>query len=83
MAVSDEHHNHCGSTRSERVRTTHIDRPLEESDERKPIPAITFMFSSSEFLRESNHDGVPGTDHDELVQQLASVFHHWPLEASS
>ena len=86
MGVSDGHHNHCGSTCSgkhERVRTTHIGRPLKESNERKPIPAITFLFSSSEFLRESNHDEIPRTDHDELVQQLSSVFHHWPLEASS
>ena len=41
-----------------RARTTHID----DSDERKPIPVITSRFSSSEFLRESNHDEVPGTD---------------------
>ena len=86
MEVSDGHHNHCGSTRSgkhERVRTTHIGRRLEESDERKPIPVITFLFSSSKFLREPNHDEVLRTDLDELVQQLSSVFHHWPPEASS
>ena len=85
-AEKKRHHNNCGSTRSgkrERARTTHIGRPIDDSDERKPIPAITFRFSSSEFLRESNHDEVPGTDHDEHVQQLSSVFHHWPLEASS
>ena len=60
-------------------------RLSDESDERKPILSIIFRFSSSEFLRESNHDEVPGTDHDEHVQQceLSSVFHHWPLEASS
>ena len=69
MAVSEGHHKPCGSTLSERVCATHIGGRLEESDERKPIPAITFMmFSSSEFLLESNHDGVPGTDHDELVE---------------
>ena len=56
---------------------------IDDSNERKPIPANTFRFSSSEFLRESNHDEVPGTDHDEHLQQLSSVFHHWPLEASS
>ena len=86
MGVSDGHHNHCGSTRSgkhERVRTTHIAQPLEQSDKRKPIPVVTFLFSSSEFFRESNHDEVPRTDHDQLVQQLSSVFHHWLLEASS
>ena len=66
----------------ERARTTHIGRPIDDSDERKPFPAITFRFSSSEFLRESNHDEVPGADHDEHVQQLSSVFHHWPVEAS-
>ena len=86
MEVSDGHHNHCGSTRSgkhERARTTHVGQRLEESDERKPIPVITFLLSSSEFLRESNHDEVPRPDHDELVQQLSSFFHHWPLEAGS
>ena len=41
---------------------------------KKPIPAIIFRFSSSEFLRESNHEEVPGTDHDEHVQQLSSVI---------
>ena len=79
MGVSDEHHNHCGSTRSgkhERVRTTPIGQPFEQSDERKLIPVVTFLFSSSEFLRESNHDEVPRIDHDELVQQLSSIFHH-------
>ena len=44
-------------------------RLSDESDERKPIITIIFRFSSSEFLRESNHDEVPGTDHDEQVQQ--------------
>ena len=83
---SFRHHNNCGSTRSgkhERARTTHIGRPIDDNVERKPIPAIVFRFSSSGFLRESNHDEVPGTDHDERVQQLSSTFHHWPLEASS
>ena len=57
--------------------------PSMTVSKKKPIPAIIFRFPSSEFLRESNHDEVPGTDHDEHVQQLSSVFHHWPLEASS
>ena len=80
------HHNNCGSTRAgkhECARTTHIGRPIDDSVERKPIPAIIFRFSSSEFLRESNNDEVSGTDHDEHVQQLLSVSHHWPTEASS
>ena len=42
-----------------------------------------FQVSNSEFLRESNHDEVSGTDHDEHVHQLLSVSHHWPIEASS
>ena len=77
MAVSDITTT-VTATRSgkhERARTTHIGRPIDDSDERKPIPATTFRFSSSEFLRESNHDEVPGTDHDEHVQRLSSVFH--------
>ena len=56
---------------------------MTASKKEKTIPDIIFRFSSSEFLRESNHDEVSGTDHDENVQQLSSAFHHWPLEASS
>ena len=61
-----------------------VPHTFDDSDERKPIPAITFRFYSSEFLRESNHDEVPGTnDHAEHFQQLSSVSRRWPLEASS
>ena len=83
---SFRHHNNCGNTRAgkqECARTTHISRPIDDSVERKPVLAINCRFQAQNFLRESNHDEVLGTDHDEHVQQLLSVSHHWPIEANS
>ena len=80
MAVSDITRTVAplATRKHERVRTTHIGRPIDDSAESKPIPAIP-----PGFLRESKHDEVVGTEHDEHVQQLSSVYHHWPLEVSS
>ena len=68
------HHNNCGST--------HPSMPTS-------MPPSFSGFKSQTFLHEScyesaSYDGVSGTDNDEqLLNNSASVFHLWLLEAFS
>ena len=71
---SFRHHNNCGST--------HPSMPAS-------MPPSFSGFKSQTFLHEScyesaSYDGVSGTDNDEqLLNNSASVFHLWLLEAFS
>ena len=48
----------------------------------KQIPSFIFGFKSQKCLHESSYDGVSGTDDDEQsLNNSASVFHLWLLEA--
>ena len=50
----------------------------------KQIPSFIFGFKSQKCLHESSYDGVSGTDDDEQsLNNSASVFHLWLLEAFS
>ena len=53
------------------------------SVKRTQIASFTLGFKSLKFLHESIHDKVSGTDNDEHVKQLSSVFHLWLLEVFS
>ena len=57
--------------------------PSMTTSKENQFPPSFLRFQAQDFNHESNHDKVPGTDHDESVQQLSSTFHHWPLEARS
>ena len=46
----------------------------DEEEQQKPIPVITFRFSTSEFLRESNHDQVSGTDQTSSNCQVSFII---------
>ena len=70
---SFRHHKNCGST-----------HPAMAASEENKLPPSFSGFKTQKFLHESSYDGVSGADNDEQsLNDSASVFHLWPLEAFS
>ena len=66
-------HNNCDST-----------HPSMAASKENKLPRLFSGFKSQKFLHESGYDGVSGTDNDEQsLNNSASVFYLWPLEALS
>ena len=58
--------------------------PSMETSEENKLPPSFSGFKSQKFLHESSYDGFSGTDNDEQsLNNSASVFHLWLLEAFS
>ena len=68
---SFRHHNNCGST--------HPSMAMAASEENKLPPSFS-AFKSQNFLHESSHDEVSGTDNDE--QSLKNLSECFPFLAA-